>query len=170
MRKDVECTFGILKGRWRILKTGIRLFGFRKADQIWLTCCALHNFLLEDDGLSKRWKKGVNLLRSDYTGNHGWHECEDAIKHIPLIFRRVAGGPQCDFDMSKAVPRDQDVCDDVVETVLLPTLQDRRENCTHIATLTRDVFRLILVEHWHYLFKRDDASIKWPSRNGIMET
>ncbi len=25
MRKDVECTFGILKGRWRILKTGIRL-------------------------------------------------------------------------------------------------------------------------------------------------
>ena len=22
MRKDVECTFGIMKGRWRILKTG----------------------------------------------------------------------------------------------------------------------------------------------------
>ncbi len=27
LRKDVECTFGILKGRWRILKTGIRLHG-----------------------------------------------------------------------------------------------------------------------------------------------
>ncbi len=25
MRKDVECTFGILKGRWRILKSGVRL-------------------------------------------------------------------------------------------------------------------------------------------------
>ena len=25
MRKDVECTFGILEGRWRILKTGVRL-------------------------------------------------------------------------------------------------------------------------------------------------
>ncbi len=23
MRKDVECTFGILKGRWRILKAGV---------------------------------------------------------------------------------------------------------------------------------------------------
>jgi hypothetical protein len=35
MRKDVECTFGILKGRWRILKTGIRL---------------TYNWLLETDG------------------------------------------------------------------------------------------------------------------------
>jgi hypothetical protein len=25
MRKEVECTFGILKGHWRIMKTGIRL-------------------------------------------------------------------------------------------------------------------------------------------------
>ena len=45
MRKDVECTFGILKGRWRILKTGIRLHGIEAADKIWLTCCALHNWL-----------------------------------------------------------------------------------------------------------------------------
>ena len=25
MCKDVECTFGILKGRWRILKSGVRI-------------------------------------------------------------------------------------------------------------------------------------------------
>ena len=52
MRKDVECTFGILKGRWRILKTGIRLSGVECADKIFLTCCALHNWLLETDGLN----------------------------------------------------------------------------------------------------------------------
>ena len=46
MRKDVECTFGILKGRWRILKSGIRLHGVDVADNIWMTCCALHNLLL----------------------------------------------------------------------------------------------------------------------------
>merc|ERR1712197_335341 len=39
MRKDVECTFGILKGRFSILKTGIKLHGFELTDQIWLTCC-----------------------------------------------------------------------------------------------------------------------------------
>ena len=57
MRKDVECTFGILKGRWRILKTGIRLKGTDVADKIWKTCCALHNWLLEIDGLDKCWEQ-----------------------------------------------------------------------------------------------------------------
>ena len=34
IRKDVECAFGIMKGRWRILKTGIRLHGVEAADKI----------------------------------------------------------------------------------------------------------------------------------------
>ena len=42
MRKDVECTFGILKGRFRVLKNGIRLRGPANTDKIWLTCCSLH--------------------------------------------------------------------------------------------------------------------------------
>ena len=59
LRKDVECTFGILKGRWRILKTGVRLFGVKAADEIFLTFCALHNWLLEVNGLDERWQDGV---------------------------------------------------------------------------------------------------------------
>ena len=59
MRKDVECTFGILKGRWRILKTGIRLSGVDLADKIFLTCCALHNWLLETDGFTNNWNNGI---------------------------------------------------------------------------------------------------------------
>ncbi len=60
MRKDVECTFEILKGRWRILKSGIRLYNTETADNVWLTtCCALHNMLLDVDGLSKSWNNGV---------------------------------------------------------------------------------------------------------------
>ena len=54
LRKDVECTFGILKGRWRILKSGIRLWGIGKCDDTWLTCCALQNMLLEVGELAGR--------------------------------------------------------------------------------------------------------------------
>ena len=50
MRKDVEYTFGILKGRWRILKCGVRTYGVDSVDQVWFTCCVLHNWLLEVDG------------------------------------------------------------------------------------------------------------------------
>ena len=58
MRKDVECTFGIMKGRFTILKTGIKLQNFELTDQVWLTCCALHNMLLFADGLDQGWEEG----------------------------------------------------------------------------------------------------------------
>jgi hypothetical protein len=75
MRKVVECTFGLLKGRWRILKTGIRVHSLEAADNIWFTCCALHNYLLHEDGLNVRWKNGVRVYYSDYyDGDHGLHE------------------------------------------------------------------------------------------------
>ncbi|KAI2492793.1 Plant transposon protein [Fragilaria crotonensis] len=45
-----------LEGRWRILKSGIRVHNTEVGDNIWLTCCALHNMLLDVDGLSKAWK------------------------------------------------------------------------------------------------------------------
>ena len=35
MRKDIECTFGILKGRWRILKAGVRIRGVDGVDDVW---------------------------------------------------------------------------------------------------------------------------------------
>jgi hypothetical protein len=66
MRKDVECTFGILKGRLRILKSGVRLSGVVNVDKVWFTCCALHNWLLEIDRLNGQWRGGV--LLNDWEG------------------------------------------------------------------------------------------------------
>ena len=37
MRKDVECTFGILKQRFRILKSGIRVHSMEVADDVFKT-------------------------------------------------------------------------------------------------------------------------------------
>ena len=59
MRKDVECTFGILKGRSSVLRTRLQLQDIIKCDEIWLTCCALHNRLLFIDGLHKNWEGGA---------------------------------------------------------------------------------------------------------------
>ena len=61
MQKDVECTFGIMKGRFRVLKNGICVRGPAATDNIWLPCCALHNFLLEEDGLDQPWEKPVSI-------------------------------------------------------------------------------------------------------------
>jgi hypothetical protein len=46
VRKDVECMFGILKKRWRVLNNGILFRDIDVCDKVFTTCCCLHNFLL----------------------------------------------------------------------------------------------------------------------------
>jgi hypothetical protein len=96
LRKDVECTFGILKGRWRILKTGIRLQGVEVANKIWRTCCALQNMLLEVDGLDGEWEGNIGMLDSN-----------DVINNVPFAIERLNEGwnPQI-FDASGLGPGD----------------------------------------------------------------
>ena len=53
MRKDVECDFGILKGRFTILRYGLSFQSISRCDQLWLICCAIHNMLLDIDGPDK---------------------------------------------------------------------------------------------------------------------
>ena len=45
VRKDVECFFGILKGRFRILKLPILFRSRERIDNAFFTCCILHNML-----------------------------------------------------------------------------------------------------------------------------
>jgi hypothetical protein len=70
----VECTFGILKGRWQILKSGICLHGTAAADAIWKTCCALLHWLLEVDGCDQELQRGVP---SDWEGKLGQFDPSD---------------------------------------------------------------------------------------------
>ena len=59
-KKDVECTFGILKSRWRFLRNGIVLQNQSSIDFAFFTCCILHNLILEFDGLDNRWEENVD--------------------------------------------------------------------------------------------------------------
>ena len=63
VRKDVECCFGILKARFRILKHPILLQSQSVIDNVFHTCCMIHNILLNFDGLDN-WE------------NINWDICE----------------------------------------------------------------------------------------------
>jgi hypothetical protein len=61
VRKDIECTFGILKVRFRVLQHPLPYMAkdwntYRsKIDNIVWSCCILHNMLLKHDGLEFLW-------------------------------------------------------------------------------------------------------------------
>ncbi len=45
--QDAECTFGILKKRRKVLNHGFKHCDIVRCEQIFITCCVLHNFLLD---------------------------------------------------------------------------------------------------------------------------
>ena len=48
VRKDVECVFGIIKKRWRILDYGIRFRDMKYVEKAFTVCCMLHNDMLTE--------------------------------------------------------------------------------------------------------------------------
>ncbi len=62
-RKDVECTFDMLKRRFMILKTGITLHGIEICDHLCKTFCAVHNILWDEYGLEEGWNANRFLLK-----------------------------------------------------------------------------------------------------------
>jgi hypothetical protein len=48
-RKDVECTFGIIKSRFRVLKTPMLDAELSDVDDVFTACAIFHNMLLDHD-------------------------------------------------------------------------------------------------------------------------
>jgi len=68
IRKDVECTFGIMKGRFRILKLPFEFESETHIDNVFYTCCVLHNQIQRLQGFDNVWKEDV-----DWRGLAGQH-------------------------------------------------------------------------------------------------
>lgn len=86
-RKDVECTFGILKGRFRILKTPMRYHNKSCVDNVFHTCCMLHNMILDCDGIRQNMlSSAVRAAREQdeelWDGMLGWHDATDDMTEI----------------------------------------------------------------------------------------
>ncbi len=54
--KDVECTFGILKGSFRILKIPSLFSWEDMVNNVFITCCMLHNMILIQDNAMCDWE------------------------------------------------------------------------------------------------------------------
>lgn len=151
MRKDVECTFGILKGRWRILKTPIRVHGVETVDKIWKTCCALHNRLLEVDGLDKDWGPGV---RSDWEGSLG---------RVPFAIERLHNthrSARHRDNNGMGVGTDEDVVGATVNESC--TTEVSKTGINLVRNLSQSTFRAKLIKHFDISFKRHE--VIWPKR------
>ena len=65
------------EGKVQTLKAGTRVHGVNSTNKIWTTCCALHNLLIDIDGLSVEWN-----------GEMGLHDQEEG-DDIPFALRRL---------------------------------------------------------------------------------
>ena len=171
MRKDVECTFGILKGRWRILKAGIGLDGVSIADDIWMTCCALHNMLLDIDGLSGEWKDGIPL--SDWLGELGEHDDNFALDDsaVPNAIKRLSanlnyrmydtsGMGVGDDELEETLNNVDNECSDIDED---STCEVNAAGERTVRLLSLNYFRKKLVEHFDILMSGN--RVQWPARH-----
>ena len=168
LRKVVECTFGIMKGRFRILKAGVRLHGVEAADKIWLTCCALHNWLLDETSTETDQWDGVRGLFSE----------ENVWRHIintPLA--RIQNAPTM-RDLRELQRYDSTSTGREGDTFSIEEVDEGRyndentliSNCGRVRivrNLSFEFFRSRLIENFHIRFiERKD--IFWPSGKKYM--
>ena len=154
----MECTFGILKGRFCVLKSGICLHGVDVADNMWMTCCALNNMLLERDGFTVDWDGEMGLF--------DFHEDSD---HIPFAMRRLKSPSlRRDYDTSGMGPAPIDEAyfdeEEVTEGCVIDNTPINNDISTDgindVHLLTSDFFWTKLIEHFDIQFKRN--KVKWP--------
>jgi hypothetical protein len=130
---------GHQKSRWRILKTGIRVHKRETVDNIWRTCCALHNLLLQVDGLDTDW---------DADGQFDADE-------VPVVFRRMnaelLNGGHTDLSSMRT------------KRIVVDDRHSQSELATH------GQLRQALIANFAHrmtLPAGNPQEIKWPRRNG----
>ncbi|CAM9101396.1 unnamed protein product, partial [Pylaiella littoralis] len=77
VRKDVECFFGILKARFRILKLAMTYQKQERLDYVFFTCCILHNMLHTYDGMDNL-EENVNWVGSAELRNTWEHNVDSS--------------------------------------------------------------------------------------------
>jgi hypothetical protein len=168
LRKDVECTFGILKGRWRVLKTGIRLFGTVVPDKVFLTCCALHNCLLEIDGLDQKWEDGVDCDWVVDPDRKGDDDDDDEFDDENSDHANSSDVNEHRNHSAEYEERNDDYKKNDGRAAKAPTKISTVGPVQVVRNLSLKEFRKRLVIHFVIACSRNE--VKWPSRLGNIST
>jgi len=145
MRKDVECTFGILKKRFTILEKGVHARDIGVADKVWKTRCGLHNMLLEWDGLDEMWEGEIPSDPDDAS--------------CFAISRLHGDDSENEVEQKKRTHNDTATIDVPLSDIVREALSDL---VREVRNLSLDEMRAKLVDHFDILFH--DHGIVWPKR------
>ncbi|XP_068098572.1 uncharacterized protein [Hyperolius riggenbachi] len=92
-RQKVECSFGILTNKWRVLHTAINL-KVDTAVAVVKATCILHNFILKSEGLSAEDEQGPSSQPLTGISWSGGRDTNEAIRNrdkMSYYFRSRAG-------------------------------------------------------------------------------
>lgn len=139
IRKDIECGFGQVKGRFRILRMGTEFASFEDIDNIFKTCIILHNMIKCYDGGCLEWE------------DIDWED--DAMAPV---------AHDDDLDVSDPPSLDEHVVEDVVLAApSLPTVQRTYRADSRVAHDSRWVDMVV-----HFKHQWDLGLVQWPRRIG----
>ena len=121
-------------------------------DQLWLTCCAMHNMLLNINGLHENWEQGA---QSDWEIFNMQHKDRLSIRTTFAINRLNRH-----FDSNE---EDESSCEEINNNHINKICDKYVSNGKRIVRkMSLALFRQCLVNHFDIRFKRND--IIWPQR------
>lgn len=156
VRKDIECTFGILKARFRLFMMAIQFHYFADIDNAWKTALILHNMLITYAGNDLAdWEKNLNWAYIDPhfdTLEEEEHD-EDYVVTMDDYFERVP------VQQPRHRRRRHQPAPVTLDTTLVGTVFRARNVYDYYEKKKQ------LVSHFNYLFKL--GLVKWPRRSGV---
>jgi hypothetical protein len=155
VRKSVECTFGILKSRFSILHR-LRFTDPKLIEDIWFTCCGLHNLLLDNDGMDDVYEQNVSV--------------RETLSFFDRLFQVPPASNQLQQDADNAEAPHIGDDDDAGDFGVFVIARDPEETGgTSASAGDRESaarFREKLKEHWTWKFR--NGRVQWPSRTGLV--
>jgi hypothetical protein len=132
------------------------------ADKIWKTCCALHNMLLEVDGLDVEWNGEIGLHNEsdvlNYLDNFALQHLQSSNIDVRLYDASDMGpGDDLGIDCTDQEPPNDNIHDTIYE------LGGAMMRC--VKNMSMEYFHKKLVHHFDIKFTQH--AFVWPSRTKI---